>query len=273
MPAYNKADIQRRMHGAVEALKHDLGGLRTGRASTTLLDPVTVEVYGANMPINQVATVSAPEPRLLSVQVWDRSNVNAVEKAIRAAGLGLNPISDGQNHPPAHPRPDRGAAQGARQARPPICREGPDRRPQRPPRRHGGAQDRREEARDQPGRAQEARGRGPEADRRDDQGDRLGDGGQGKGNPAEVTVRSARATPESDGRRRRSASPGTSPSSWTATAAGRRRGACPAPPATARAPRRRARCFGRRARRGSNASPSTLSRPRTGAAPRTRSTT
>lgn len=97
MPAYNKADIQRRMTGAVEALKHDLGGLRTGRASTTLLDPVTVEVYGANMPINQVATVSAPEPRLLSVQVWDKSNVGAVERAIRAAGLGLNPISDGQN--------------------------------------------------------------------------------------------------------------------------------------------------------------------------------
>ena len=97
MPAYNKADIQRRMHGAVEALKHDLGGLRTGRASTTLLDPVSVDVYGANMPINQVATVSAPEPRLLSVQVWDRSNVSAVEKAIRSAGLGLNPISDGQN--------------------------------------------------------------------------------------------------------------------------------------------------------------------------------
>ncbi|HEX8225740.1 MAG TPA: ribosome recycling factor [Allosphingosinicella sp.] len=96
MPAYNKADIQRRMTGAVEALKHDLGGLRTGRASTTLLDPVTVEVYGSNMPINQVATVSAPEPRLLSVQVWDRSNVGAVERAIRAAGLGLNPISDGQ---------------------------------------------------------------------------------------------------------------------------------------------------------------------------------
>ena len=97
MPAYNKADIQRRMHGAVEALKHDLGGLRTGRASTTLLDPVSVDVYGANMPINQVATVSAPEPRLLSVQVWDRSNVSAVEKAIRSAGLGLNPITDGQN--------------------------------------------------------------------------------------------------------------------------------------------------------------------------------
>jgi ribosome recycling factor len=97
MPAYNKADLQRRMHGAVEALKHDLGGLRTGRASTTLLDPVVVEVYGANMPLNQIGTVSAPEPRMLSVQVWDRSNVTAVEKAIRSAGLGLNPISDGQN--------------------------------------------------------------------------------------------------------------------------------------------------------------------------------
>jgi ribosome recycling factor len=97
MPAYNKADLQRRMHGAVEALKHDLAGLRTGRASTALLDPVTVEVYGANMPLNQIATVSAPEPRMLSVQVWDRSNVSSVEKAIRSAGLGLNPISDGQN--------------------------------------------------------------------------------------------------------------------------------------------------------------------------------
>src|SRR3990170_1661974 len=97
MPSYDKADIQRRMHGAVEALRHDLSGLRTGRASTSLLDPVHVEVYGANMPLNQVATVSAPEPRMLSVQVWDRSNVQPVEKAIRSAGLGLNPITDGQN--------------------------------------------------------------------------------------------------------------------------------------------------------------------------------
>ena len=97
MPAYDKADIQRRMHGAIEALKHDLGGLRTGRASTALLDPIHVEVYGANMSLNQVATVSAPEPRLLSVQVWDRGNVGAVEKAIRNASLGINPIVDGQN--------------------------------------------------------------------------------------------------------------------------------------------------------------------------------
>ena len=89
-------DLNRRMHGAVDALKHELAGLRTGRASTALLDPVHVEVYGADMPLNQVATVSVPEPRLISVQVWDRSNVQPVEKAIRSAGLGLNPVTDGQ---------------------------------------------------------------------------------------------------------------------------------------------------------------------------------
>ncbi len=95
MPAYDKADLERRMTGAVESLKGDLGGLRTGRASTSLLDPVTVEVYGAHMPLNQVATVSVPEPRMISVQVWDKTNVGPVEKAIRSAGLGLNPINDG----------------------------------------------------------------------------------------------------------------------------------------------------------------------------------
>ncbi|MBS0480004.1 MAG: ribosome recycling factor [Proteobacteria bacterium] len=95
MAAYDKADLERRMAGSIEALKHDLAGLRTGRASTALLDPVTVEVYGSHMPLNQVATVSAPEPRLLSVQVWDKSNIGPVEKAIRSAGLGLNPINDG----------------------------------------------------------------------------------------------------------------------------------------------------------------------------------
>jgi ribosome recycling factor len=96
MAAYDKADLERRMAGAVEALKHDLQGLRTGRASTTLLDPVSVEVYGSHMPINQLASVSAPEPRMLSVQVWDKINVGPVDKAIRSAGLGLNPIVDGQ---------------------------------------------------------------------------------------------------------------------------------------------------------------------------------
>jgi ribosome recycling factor len=96
MAAYDKADLERRMAGAVESLKHDLNGLRTGRASTTLLDPVSVEVYGAHMPIVQLATVSVPEPRMISVQVWDKSNVGPVDKAIRSAGLGLNPIVDGQ---------------------------------------------------------------------------------------------------------------------------------------------------------------------------------
>lgn len=97
MAAYDKSDLERRMHGAVESLKGDLAGLRTGRASVNLLDPVVVEVYGANMPLNQIATVSAPEPRMLSVQVWDKSNVGPVDKAIRSAGLGLNPIVDGQS--------------------------------------------------------------------------------------------------------------------------------------------------------------------------------
>ena len=97
MPAFSKADLERRMAGAVEALKHDLGGLRTGRATTSLLDPITVEVYGTHMPLNQVATVTVPEPRLIAVQVWDKSSVGPVDKAIRSAGLGLNPIVDGQN--------------------------------------------------------------------------------------------------------------------------------------------------------------------------------
>lgn len=96
MSGYDKKDLERRMQGAVEALQHDLAGLRSGRASTTLLEPITVEVYGAKMPIAQVASLSAPEPRMLTVQVWDKANLGAVEKAIRAAGLGLNPMTDGQ---------------------------------------------------------------------------------------------------------------------------------------------------------------------------------
>jgi len=96
MAQYEKADVERRMTGAVEALKSDLAGLRTGRANTSLLDPVQVDVYGAMMPLNQVATVNAPEPRMLAVQVWDKSNVSAVEKGITKANLGLNPMTDGQ---------------------------------------------------------------------------------------------------------------------------------------------------------------------------------
>lgn len=96
MAQYDKADLERRMAGAVESLKGDLSGLRTGRANIALLDPVTVEVYGSHMPLNQLATVSVPEPRLISIQVWDKSNVGPVDKAVRSAGLGLNPIVDGQ---------------------------------------------------------------------------------------------------------------------------------------------------------------------------------
>ena len=96
MAKYDKSDIDRRMQGAVESLKGGLSGLRTGRANTSLLDPVVVEVYGAMMPLAQVATVNAPEPRMLSVQVWDKANVTAVEKGIAKSNLGLNPIVDGQ---------------------------------------------------------------------------------------------------------------------------------------------------------------------------------
>jgi ribosome recycling factor len=89
-------DLKRRMHGAVTLLQQELGGLRTGRASAGLLDPVQVEAYGSHMPLNQVATVSVPEPRLLSVQVWDKSLVHAVEKAIVNSNLGLSPATEGQ---------------------------------------------------------------------------------------------------------------------------------------------------------------------------------
>jgi ribosome recycling factor len=96
LPPYDKEDVRRRMKGAVATLKHEFAGLRTGRANPAILDPVTVEAYGNPMHINQLGTVSAPEARLLTVQVWDRGLVKAVDKAIRDAGLGLNPQMDGQ---------------------------------------------------------------------------------------------------------------------------------------------------------------------------------
>ena len=88
-------DLDRRMRGTLDVLKRELGGLRTGRASASLLEPVVVNVYGAKMPLNQVATVNVPDARTISVQVWDKSQVQAVDKAIREANLGLNPISEG----------------------------------------------------------------------------------------------------------------------------------------------------------------------------------
>src|SRR5215471_18899640 len=89
-------DLRRRMDGAIDVLRKEFAGLRTGRASASLLEPVHIEAYGNRMPLNQVATVSVPEPRLLLVQVWDKSNVKPTEKAIREAGLGLNPQTEGQ---------------------------------------------------------------------------------------------------------------------------------------------------------------------------------
>jgi len=91
-----KKDLSRRMDGAVDVLRQEFSGLRTGRASVGLLDPIMVEAYGASMPMNQVGTVSAPEPRMLTVQVWDKGLVKAVEKAILESSLGLNPSADGQ---------------------------------------------------------------------------------------------------------------------------------------------------------------------------------
>ncbi len=90
------SDIERRMDGALDALRREFAGLRTGRASASLVEPVQVPAYGSTMPINQVGNVNVPEPRLISVQVWDKSLVGAVEKAIRDSGLGLNPATDGQ---------------------------------------------------------------------------------------------------------------------------------------------------------------------------------
>ncbi|ASY68672.1 ribosome recycling factor [Sinorhizobium fredii] len=90
-------ELKRRMDGAIAAFKHDIASLRTGRASANVLDPVTVEAYGSRMPLNQVANIMVPEPRMLSVSVWDKSMVGAVDRAIRESNLGLNPIIDGQN--------------------------------------------------------------------------------------------------------------------------------------------------------------------------------
>ena len=98
MPAetFDISDLKRRMQGAVTSLKQELSGLRTGRASAAMLEPVQVDAYGTHMPLNQLATVSVPEPRLISVQVWDRSMVHAVEKAIVNSTLGLSPATEGQ---------------------------------------------------------------------------------------------------------------------------------------------------------------------------------
>jgi ribosome recycling factor len=96
LPPFDREDMRRRMKGAVATVKHEFAGLRTGRANPAILDPVMVDAYGSSMPLTQVGTVNVPEPRLLTVQVWDKSLAKSVDKAIRDAGLGLNPQLDGQ---------------------------------------------------------------------------------------------------------------------------------------------------------------------------------
>ncbi|MEI8393136.1 MAG: ribosome recycling factor [Rhodospirillaceae bacterium] len=97
MASTDLSDVSRRMDGALESLRKELAGLRTGRASASLLEPITVDAYGSHMPLNQVATIGVPEPRMITVQVWDRGLAKATEKAIRESGLGLNPQAEGQS--------------------------------------------------------------------------------------------------------------------------------------------------------------------------------
>ena len=91
------AELRKRMDGAIASLKSEFSGLRTGRASATLVEPIMVDAYGSKMPMNQVGTIGVPEPRMINIQVWDKGMVGAVEKAVREAGLGINPVVDGQN--------------------------------------------------------------------------------------------------------------------------------------------------------------------------------
>ena len=254
-PTHDLAELKRRMHGALGVLKQELAGLRTGRASPHLLDPVQVDAYGTHMPLNQVATVSVPEPRLINVQVWDKSLVHAVEKAIVNSNLGPVARHRGPGAAPAHSRAQPGAPQGARQS----WRTNTPRMPRvavRHVRRDGldvlkklekdhkiSEDDHKHEAdlvqkatdetiaEIDPGARRQgkrnpdclilARLAGPRASREGFK-DRHVDAGGAADRPAE----------------RRSRRRGTSPSSWTATAAGRRRAACRAAKAIGAASRR-----------------------------------
>jgi len=130
---FDNADLERRMEGAIAAFKNDLGGLRTGRASAHLLDPIMVDAYGQSMPLNQVASVNVPEPRMIVVQVWDNAMVAGVEKAIRDSNIGINPVVDGTSL--------RGTPQGTGESRASICRNSPYCRPSCASRWHGYSQE------------------------------------------------------------------------------------------------------------------------------------
>ena len=117
MSGFDLKDTERRMRGALTVLKQEFGGLRTGRANMSLLDPIMVNAYGSQMPLNQLATVNVPESRLITVQVWDRSQVGAVERAIRESDLGLNPVVEGQLLRLPIPSSTRSAATRSRRSR------------------------------------------------------------------------------------------------------------------------------------------------------------
>ncbi len=165
--------LKKRMDGALAALRTEFASLRTGRASASMLDPVTVEAYGSPTPINQLGTITVPEPRMVLINVWDKSLVNAVDKAIRNSGLGINPQMDGTILRLPIPELKRGAPARPHQSRRPVRRAGPDRGAQRPARRHGPAEEGqgRGPAR---GRPQDVARRNPGPDRRGDQEDRRG---------------------------------------------------------------------------------------------------
>ena len=140
MATFDIQALDTRMRSSIDALKREFQGLRTGRASANLLDPVQVSVYGSRMPLNQLATVSVPEARMIAVQVWDRTNVQAVDKAIREANLGINPIMDGTTIAFAHPYADGRSSQRARETCTQVRRTVQSGHTQRPPRRHGSSQ-------------------------------------------------------------------------------------------------------------------------------------
>ena len=190
-PGFDINELKRRMQGATASLKHELGGLRTGRAAASMLEPVQVEAYGTHMPLNQVATVSVPEPRLLSVQVWDKSMVKAVEKAIVDSNLGLSPRPKGRCCACGFPNSTRNAARNWSRSRtntpkPPRSRSAMSAATgsmsiKKLEKNHEISED------DQERLGQ----RRAEGDRRHDCRDRPVAGGEGKGNPHRLTAMSA----------------------------------------------------------------------------------
>ncbi len=178
---FDMNDLKRRMQGAIASLKQELSGLRTGRASTALLDHVQVEAYGNHMPLNQLATISVPEPRLLNVQVWDRSMVHAVEKAISAANLGLTPSTEGQVLKLRIPELNEERRREIVKVAHKYAEARAGRRAPRSPRRPRSSQEAGEGSQDQRRRTQTPSRRSAEGDRRDDRRSREDARRQGKG--------------------------------------------------------------------------------------------